>query len=168
MMRMRVCIVAMLLYAAAAGTTFAADQKQMSVTVKETQILATPSALGKLVGALVYGDRVTVLDQPADAPKGWLKVKSSNGKLEGWVRSSALTKKEIAMSAGSQTASQSASSGDVALAGKGFNKDVEAQYKQDQKLDYTWVDKMEAFKVPPQQVAAFITSGGLNQPGGAQ
>jgi hypothetical protein len=69
------------------------------------------------------------------------------------------------MSAGSQAASQTASSGDVAAAGKGFNKEVEAQYQQDQKLDYTWVDRMEAFKVPPQQVAAFISAGGLNEGG---
>jgi hypothetical protein len=154
----------LIMLALAAGSAFAADSAQ-SVTIKEAQILATPSALGKLVGVLAYGDKVTVLDQPANAPKGWLKVKSSDGKLQGWIRSSALTKKDIAMSAGSQTASQTASSGDVAAAGKGFNKEVEAQYQQDQKLDYTWVDKMESFKVPPQEVAAFIAAGGLNEGG---
>jgi hypothetical protein len=77
------------------------------------------------------------------------------------------------MSAGTDAASQSASSGDVALAGKGFNSDVEAEYKQNQKVDYTWVDNMQGnndskqeFKITPQQVAAFETSGGLT--GGAQ
>jgi uncharacterized protein YgiM (DUF1202 family) len=152
----------------AAGAAFAADATQLSVTVKETQILDKPSALGKVLGLLAYGEKVTVLDQPAGASKAWLRVKSSDGKLQGWVRSSALTKKEISMSAGTQTASQSASSADVAAAGKGFNKEVEAQYSKDQKLDYTWVDKMEAFKVPPEQVAAFMTSGGLREPGGEE
>jgi hypothetical protein len=171
-MRMRFFVAAALLLAA--GAAFAADSAQLSVTVKETQILATPSALGTLVGVLAYGDKVTVLDQPASARKGWLKVKSSDGTLQGWVRAGDLTKRVVAMSAGSQAASQTASSGDVAAAGKGFNKEVEAQYSQDQKLDYTWVDIMQGdkeekkeFKVSPQQVAAFITAGGLNE-GGAQ
>jgi hypothetical protein len=171
-MRMRFLVAAALLLVA--GAAFAADSAQLSVTVKETQILATPSALGTIVGVLAYGDKVTVLDQPANARKGWLKVKSSDGTLQGWIRAADLTKRAVAMSAGSQAASQTASSGDVAAAGKGFNKEVEAQYSQDQKLDYTWVNIMEGdredkkeFKVSPQQVAAFMTSGGLNE-GGAQ
>jgi hypothetical protein len=158
----------MVVLALVAASAFAADSGQLSVTVKEAQVRATASALGKLVGVLAYGDKVTVLDQPAGAPAGWLMVKSADGKLQGWVKSAALTKKEIAMSAGSKTASQTASSGDVALAGKGFNKDVEAQYKQEQKLDYTWVDRMETFTVLPEQVAAFLTAGGLTEQGGAK
>jgi hypothetical protein len=158
-------VVAVLLLLAA-GSAFAADPAQMSVTVKETQVRAAASYLGKLLGVLAYGDRVTILDQPADAPKGWLKVSSPAKKLQGWVNASALTKKDIVMKAGTETAEASASSGDVALAGKGFNSDVEAQYKKDQKLDYTWVDKMEAIKTPPEQVAAFLASGGLTEMGG--
>jgi hypothetical protein len=164
MRKSRVFIAVLLVLAA--GTAFAADQ--LSVTVKEAQVRATASALGKLVGVLAYGEKVTVLDQPAGAPTGWLMVKSADGKLQGWVKSAAMTKKDIAMSSGSKTASQTASSGDVALAGKGFNKDVEAQYKAEQKLDYTWVDKMETFTVAPEQVAAFLTSGGLADQGGAK
>jgi hypothetical protein len=166
MTRSRALIAVLLVLAA--GSAFAADPSQMSVTVKETQVRATASYLGKLVGVLAYGDKVTILEQPADAPKGWLKVSSPAKKLQGWVNASALTKKDIVMKAGTEIAETSASSGDVALAGKGFNSDVEAQYKKDQKLDYTWVDKMEAFKVPPEQVAAFLTSGGLSQQGGAK
>jgi hypothetical protein len=164
-MKMRAILVVVL--ALAAVSAFAADAGQLTVTVKEAPVRATASALGKMVGTLAYGDKVTVLEQPAGAPSGWLMVKSSDGKVQGWVKSSALTKKDIAMSSGSKTASQSASSGDVALAGKGFNKDVEAQYKQEQKLDYTWVDKMETFAVPPEQVTAFLTAGGLSE-GGAK
>ena len=166
MMRVRAYILVVLLCAAAAGTAFAADQKQMSVTVKETQVRATPSYLGKLLGVLAYGDKVTVLDQPADAPKGWLKVSGPAKKLQGWVNTSALTQKEIVLKSGTEKVQQDASSGEVALAGKGFNADVEAQYKQDQKLDYTWVDKMEAYTVSPQQVSAFLSAGGLTEQGG--
>jgi len=56
----------------------------------------------------------------------------------------------------------------VALAGKGFNKEVEAQYKDEKQLDYTWVDRMEGYRVSPEQVLAFLQAGGLPVPGGAQ
>jgi hypothetical protein len=158
MMRMRFLVAAALLFAACSA--FAADM--MYVTVKQTQIRDKPSYLGKVLGApLVYGDRVTILDQPSGTPQGWLKILGPDGKLQGWVNSSSLIKKQIVMKAGSETASQQASSGDVALAGKGFNSDVEAQYKKDQNLDYTWVDKMEAYKVTPQEVSTFVVDGGL-------
>jgi uncharacterized protein YgiM (DUF1202 family) len=166
MRRLFLPIVGVLLLATAAFA--AADANQKSVTVKQTQVRATPSYLGKILGLLSYGDKVTVLDQPADAPKGWLKVSGPAGKLTGWVNISALTTKEIALKSGSGDVAQTASSGDVALAGKGFNADVEAQYKQDQKLDYTWVDKMEAYKVTPEQVSVFLSQGGLSEPGGAR
>jgi len=166
MMKMRAMIFALLF--CAVGTLFAADQKQMSVTVKTTQVRATPGYLGKVLGSLSYGDRVTVLDQPADAPKDWLKVLGPDKKLQGWVNVSSLTQKEIVLKSGSGQVSQSASSGDVALAGKGFNSDVEKQYKENEHLDYTWVDKMEAFQVTPQQVSLFLSQGGLTEQGGAQ
>jgi hypothetical protein len=162
MMRMRFLVAAALLFAACSA--FAAD---MYVTVKQTQVRDKASYLGKPLGApLVYGDRVTILDLPAGTPQGWLKIRGPDGKLVGFVNGSSLTKTQIVMKAGSETASQQASSGDVALAGKGFNSDVEAQYKKDQKLDYTWVDKMEAYKVTPQQVSTFVADGGLQ--GGGQ
>jgi len=165
MMRMRFLVAAALLLAA--GAAFAADQ--MSVTVKQTQIRDKPSYLGKILGSLSYGDRITVLDQPAGAPKGWLKIAGPDGKLQGWVSSSALTTKKIELAAGSQNVEQGASSGEVALAGKGFNEAVEKQYRQDGKLDYTWVDRMAQITVSPEQISDFINQGGLSSPeGGAQ
>ena len=164
MMRMRFSIAAALLLAACA--VLSAAPKQMSVTVQQTQVRDKPSYLGKTLGVLAYGDRITVLDQPAGSPKGWLKVQGPDGKLQGWVNASALVKNKITLAAGSQNVESEASSGEVVAAGKGFNSDVEAQYKKEQKLDYTWVDKMEKFAVSPEQVSAFLSQGGLQ--GGAQ
>jgi uncharacterized protein YgiM (DUF1202 family) len=165
-MRMRrflwLCAVLVLVAAANAG---AAD-KVMSVTVDTTQIRATASYLAKVLATLKYGDKVTILDQPANA-KGWAKVLGPDKKTQGWVNLSALTTKDVQL-ASTTGVQQTASSGDVALAGKGFNSDVEAQYKAEQKLDYTWVDKMQSFAPPPEQVAAFVSAGGLTEQGGAQ
>ena len=163
----RLCIAACLLLAA--GVVFAADQKQMSVTVKETPVRATASYLGKILGTLKYADRVTVLDQPAGASKSWLRVRGPDGKLQGWVSLSALQDKTIVLKSGSENVAQGASTGEVALAGKGFNESVEKEYKSEGKVDYTWVDRMQQIVVSPDQLAAFINQGGLASPeGGAQ
>jgi uncharacterized protein YgiM (DUF1202 family) len=163
----RLCVAACLMLAA--GIVFAADQKQMSVTVKETPVRATPSYLGKILGTLKYADRVTVLDQPAGTPKGWLKVRGPDGKLQGWVSLSALQEKTVALKSGNEDVAQSAATGEVALATKGFSEDVEKEYRQENKLDYTWVDRMEKFVVTSDQLTAFITQGGLlSAEGGAR
>jgi uncharacterized protein YgiM (DUF1202 family) len=136
----------------------------MSVNVKETQIRATPSYLGKILGLARYGDRLEVLEKQ----NGWAKVSLPAGKGQGWVNLSALQDKRIVLKAGDAAATGGASSGEVALAGKGFNKEVEAQYQAETDLDYTWIDRMEGYRVTPEQVLAFLQAGGLQAAGGAQ
>jgi SH3-like domain-containing protein len=160
-MKKRTILAAVLLLAAAA--IFAAP-KQMSVNVKETQVRATPSHFAKVLAVVKYGDRLEVVQEQS----GWAKVSLSGGKLQGWVSLSALQDKRIALTAGQAGSTSGASSGEVALAGKGFNKEVEAQYKDEKQLDYTWVDRMEGYRVSPEQVLAFLQAGGLPAPGGAQ
>jgi len=145
----------------AASSAFAAQPKQMSVTVKETQVRATPSYLGKILGVLAYGDRVTILAEQS----GWARITLPSGKGEGWVNLSALTAKKIVLKAGSETVASGASSGEVALAGKGFNKEVEAKYRSEKDLDYTWVDRMETYTASPPQLLAFLQQGGLAEGG---
>ena len=153
-------VVALLLMGSLA---FAQAPKQMSVTVKETQVRATPSYMGKILAVLAYGDRVTVLAERS----GWARVSLPSG--EGWVNLSALTSKQIVLRSGSQNVGTGASSSEVALAGKGFNQEVEDKYKQDNNLDYTWVDRMGGYTVTPEQVLAFLQEGDLNTDiGGAQ
>ena len=146
-----------------AGLSIAQTPKQMSVTVKETQVRATPSYLGRILAVLSYGDRVDVLAEQA----GWARVRLPSG--EGWVHLSALSSKRIVLQSGSQNIGTGASSSEVALAGKGFNQEVEDKYRQDNQLDYTWVDRMGAFTVSPEEVLAFLEEGDLNtEIGGAQ
>jgi uncharacterized protein YgiM (DUF1202 family) len=151
-------LAAVLLLAAAA--VFAAP---MSVIVKETQIRATPSYMSKILVLARYGDRLEVLEKQ----NGWAKVSLPAGKGQGWVHLSALSTKQVALKAGDAAAAGGASSGEVALAGKGFNKEVEAQYRDETQLDFTWIDRMEGFRVSPEQILAFLQAGGLPQ-GGAQ
>ena len=153
----RIVLIGALLLASALA--FGQTGRQMSVQVKETQIRATPSFLSKILGVLHYGERVTVLAQQ----NGWARISLPSGKGEGWVNLSALSPKRIVFKAGSQEVGSGASSGEVALAGKGFNKEVEAEYRDEKQLDYSWIDKMESFRVSPEQVLAFLQQGGLEE-----
>jgi len=160
----RACWIAVAFCLLAAAASFA-DSKTMSVIVQETKVRANPSALGTIVGSLHYGDRVTILD--SSTSQSWRKVSTDAG-LTGWVSLSALTEKVVKLAAGSESAQTGASSGEVALAGKGFNEEVEKQYKSDGKIDYTWVDRMKGYSPTDDQVASFLQQGGLNTTGSAQ
>jgi SH3-like domain-containing protein len=146
-----------LVWVALTATALAAGPVAMSVQVKNGQIRATPSFLGKLVAPLNYGDRLQVLEQQGD----WSKVTAPGGQT-GWVHSSALTKKKIALQAGAQNAQTAASGDEMALAGKGFNSAVEADFKaKNRHIDFTWVDKMEKIKVAPESMQQFLKQGGI-------
>ncbi len=134
----------------------AADQKNMmSVTVEQAAVRATPSFLGKIVASLAYGDRVAVVAEKQD----WVEVALPQGG-DGWLHSSALTTKVVVLQSG-QNVSQSASSSEVALAGKGFNEQVETQYQDESHLDYTWVNRMEKIVFSPDVLVKFLAEGGI-------
>jgi len=70
------------------------------------------------------------------------------------------------MRAGTSDAATGVSSDEVALAGKGFNEQVEAKLRKEGKLDYTWVDRMAKFNAGADQIMKFRMQGHL--PGGEQ
>lgn len=145
-----------------AALTLAATAPVMSVTVRKADLRDSPSYLGRIVTSLAYGDKVAV-----QAENGaWLQVSASG--QSGWIHTSALTTKNIVMKSGAG-AQTGASSGEMALAGKGFNSDVEAQFKANHKeIDFTWIDKMEKIKIPPSDLREFARDGKLQAQGGAK
>ena len=131
--------------------------KEMSVQVRDGQLRNRASFLGTVTGAVAYGDRVTVNQTQA----GWCEVATAAGKT-GWIHESALTPKRVVLSAGASDARTGASGEEVALAGKGFSKEVEASYKsQNRNIDYTWVDWMGQQKVSNDQLVQFLKQGDL-------
>jgi len=139
-------------------------QTMMSVQVKQGVVRSTPSFVGQVVGSLNYGERVTVLEQQP----GWIRVSASG--LTGWMHQSALTSKRIVLTASGTAAPTGASTDELALAGKGFNSDVEAQFKaQNREVDFEAVDRMEKRKATPEEISAFLAEGGVRPgKGGAQ
>jgi SH3-like domain-containing protein len=133
-------------------------QKTLSVQVREGQLRATPSFLGKMVAQAAYGERVNLVEDRG----AWKKVSMRAGKLQGWMHTSALTTKRIVLKAGQTTVQTGATKDELALAGKGFNEQVEAAFKNKNKnLDYTWVNRMEAFTVSSDQMRNFLAKGNL-------
>ena len=162
MNRKTILIIAALCAAAAAG--WAATTALMSVQVKKADVRDTPSFFGNVVTSLNYGDRVSV-DQENGA---WYHVTKPDGTPAGWLHASALDKKAIDMKAGNG-AQTAASSGEMALAGKGFSADIEKEFKANHKdIDFRWVDRMEAIKIAPATLKAFAKDGNLAPQGGAR
>ena len=149
-----------LICCAALIATGAWAAKEMSVQVREGQLRNRASFLGTVTGTVAYGDRVTVNQTQA----GWCEVAKADG-ATGWIHESALTPKKVVLASGTADARvQSVGSEEVALAGKGFSKEVEAEYKkQNQNVDYTWVDWMGQQTVSSERLVAFLKQGNLAQ-----
>ena len=141
-----------------ASTAGGDAMKMMSVQVKQGEVRATPYFLGKIVATLSYGDRVEVLG----SKESWFRVSPQGKGVTGWMHASALSEKRIVLKAGGRDAQVGASSGELALAGKGFNADVETEFKsRNRNIDFSWIDRMQAMKVEPERIAAFLQEGGL-------
>ena len=137
--------------------------KTMSVQVKKCQLRNKPSFLGKIVINLKYADQVTVKQED----KNWYEVVPVNKKKGGWVHVSALSTKKIILKEGSKDVANAASSDELALAGKGFNEQVENDFKKKNKnADFTWVDKMEKIVISSKETQSFLKEGGLKVEGG--
>ena len=128
----------------------------MSVQVQKSKVRATPSQLGKTVDTVNYGDTVDA----GELEKSWYPVTTKTGK-NGWLHESALSKKPIKMSAGTTTVSTGVSSDEVALAGKGFNEQVEAKLKAEGTLNFTWVDHMINYNIDTEKIITFRANGHL-------
>lgn len=143
----------------------AGDQQMMSVQVRESQVRSTPAFLGKIVGAVHYGDRVRILGQQGD----WSRIILSDLNLEGWIHGCALTEKKIVFKAGAEDVRQAATTEEIALAGKGFNRQVEEEFKaKNPNLDFAWVDKMALTAISEEQMQRFLEEGRLAPEGGLQ
>ena len=103
-------------------------------------------------GTLVLGDQVVVLQISGN----WAEVRSSkNSSLSGWTQKTNLSARQVVASGASATSSE------VALAGKGFSKEVEDSYKTKGEYNYDDVDKVEANTVSQDDLYKFMVDGRL-------
>ena len=125
------------------------------VSVKSVALKSSTGFFASSRGTVVYGDQLTVLQVSGN----WAEVKSSaNATLTGWIATTNLSAKRIASTGGTSTATAS----EVALAGKGFNQQVENEYKAGGgNINYPAVDWTEQINIPDADLLKFITEGHL-------
>lgn len=86
---------------------------------------------------------------------------------QDWIHNSALTLKKIVLKPGAANVQTSASSGELALAGKGFSKKVENAFKgKNPNINYAWIDRMEKYVVSEKRIKQFLKEGELSPEGG--
>lgn len=129
----------------------------MNVQVKDAQVFAKPDYMGKKIGKLNYGEQVIVVGEEGN----WYQITSP----AGYVPKSSLTKSKVKLDA-DQKFSQgtSAKQDEVALAGKGFNPQVEAKYKKDNPNlagAYNSLDQVQKNGATDAELRVFKTAGKL-------
>lgn len=145
-----------LILAASCLITITSQAATMNVQVQDGVVRATPTFLGKPVTKVQYGNQVQTIQLQGE----WYQV-SVQGQT-GWIHQSALTTKKIRLTAGQENVQLGASDSEMALAGKGFNEQVETEYRsQNKQANYAAVDQMEKAVITEDEMAAFITAGNL-------
>ncbi len=129
----------------------------MSVQVRGSSVRATPNYMGASVGKIVYGQQVKVVGEQGN----WYRLESPGG----WVPKSDLTKSKVAVDPDQKFAASGGRRDEVALAGKGFNPQVEKQFKGDNpdlQRAFGDVDRVENMTVPDSELKAFMKGGKLS------
>jgi hypothetical protein len=141
----------------AAGGVFAQTKNStMYVAVKTASLKSSAWVFApSLEPALTYGTEVKILN----VNEKWVEVQSVSPEVSGWIQTANLTSKRITAT----SSTTSASAKEIALAGKGFNEEVENTYKSENtNLDYSPVDEMEKLVIPDELLKNFIDEGRLN------
>ena len=132
----------------------------VTVTTRENAIRSACQFFAPVVATVAAGDALEYIDSDGD----WVQV-AFQGK-RGCIHISAVREERIAF--GGLTAdggSGSVSDDEVSLAGKGFNPEVEAKYREGAPVaDFDAVDEIETLSVAPARHRDFIEGGGLELP----
>lgn len=130
----------------------------ITVITKNNAIRESPKFFSPVKIFVKYGDVLNVLSIERD----WYKVKFRN--YSGYIHKSAVEKRVVALKTGSYQGS-STSEGEITLAGKGFNPEVERVYKnKNPQMRYDLVEKVEKIQISEMEILSFIKTGGLSEP----
>lgn len=155
-----VAALAVALLGAGALSAGAAGDGTATVVVKKTSIRSARQFYAPTIAEAALGESFPILARE----KGWVKVGSKAG--DGWLHESAITSKKVAVSSTGPSGGR-ADDRDIAAAGKGFNPQVESEYrKKNPGANYAAVDRMEKLVASDAAVQAFVGDGRL-QPRGA-
>jgi len=127
------------------------------VKVEKTALRTEPRFFAPVKSLLKFGDQV----EKMTLQEGWFQVKTLQG-LSGWVHSSALQPRPSTLALLAKGPKTEATATEVALASKGFNRQVETSYRQRHpEIDYTWVERMLGIKIDQAAIERFLREGHL-------
>lgn len=133
--------------------------KTFIVKTQTTHLRKDPKFYAQTLAVLKTGESV----EQIGTKNGWIQVKTSKG-LMGWIHKSSVSEKKFSLSALTQPLESEASASEVALAAKGFNKQVEESYRASHpSISFAWVDKMLKIKIPSSQMKIFLQEGKLGE-----
>jgi hypothetical protein len=144
-------VVGLLVITGASGQSLVG--KTMYISTKTAQIKSSTGFFSRTRGTLAYGDPVTVLREQG----AWVEIRSTARSISGWMKSTGLTTRRITAGSGST----STSANELALAGKGFNEEVEKSYQDGNGLDYSAINAMETLEISEDDLYVFLEEGHL-------
>lgn len=134
------------------------------VKVQTAGLRRNPRFFDPVVLALKAGDPLEKIEEVS----GWIKVKTAAG-AAGWIHSSAVEIPKVQLTAQPGTLKTQATANEIALAGKGFNRQVEDSYRaRHGEVNFAWVDRMLEIKVGLPQLEDFLKRGRLGDYGGVR
>lgn len=136
----------------------AAWAAMVTVQLREVDVKSQPNYLSASVGKLSYGARVETSEESGN----WFRISTP----AGWIPKSSVTKRSVDMNAEQKFSGKGASRDEVALAGKGFNPQVEAEYKKqnpNMAAAYSKVDWVANQTVSLSELNAFAAAGKLGK-----
>ena len=152
-MKRKLIVFCLIFFVTGFATAQIGPGRTLYVSVKTVQLKSSTGSRAGNVATLNYGDQVTVISTEGK----FVEVRSDgNPSLTGWTASENFSTRKII--AGNTT---SVTPGEVALAGKGFNQEVENTYKAQGELNYTDVDKVETIMADEADILRFIEEGRL-------
>ncbi len=141
-----------------------AAAETLVVKVQTTKLRNGPRYFAQAFLTLSAGAKLEKVSES----EGWIQVKTSSG-LVGWIHSSAVEATKFNLLAMNKDMKTQASASEVALAGKGFNKQVEDSYRAKHgEVSFAGVDAMLQIEISLTQVEDFLRKGKLGEFRGAK
>lgn len=135
-------------------TPSAAMPETLRIITKENTVRKENRFFSPVLFYVRYGDVLEGLGKEGD----WYRVRFKD--KEGWVHKTAVVTRKVRLK--DIKAAEKTRHDEVALAGKGFNPEVESSYKEKHpEAGYHLVDKIEAKKISEEELELFIREGRL-------
>jgi len=154
-MKKYLIVLCMILFMAGLAAAQVSRGGTLYVSVRSLPLKSGTGWFARTNGTLEYGAQVTVLQVSGNS----VEVRSTaNPSITGWSASANFSTRQVVSGT-----SSTATAREVALAGKGFNAEVEQSYRGGhQELNYAGVDEVERITVNENELLRFLEEGRLS------